>query len=434
MFAGDVGLARRDARAALAIAERIGDPGLLAAAIARVGQADTYAAETAVGLLERGVEIEDRSDLALEYYESPSAVLAWRQMRLGDVDRARELLQRLNARAMARGDESSRAQLLWSLAMAGWVSGRWVEARAHLDEASELSEQTHASYAPGMSGRVKGLIEVDFGRAEEARSSAETAKALDDPYSEIASAGVLGRLELASGNIEAAGTHLRSLPARLIALGINDPGLCVWEDAIEVLIVLGELDEARTYLDHFEPQAARQGSPWASAVAARCRGLLASAEGDAAGAGAAFERAIAHLEEHPNPIEEGRTLLCMGSTLRRAQQKAAARDALQRALAIFESLGAPLWADRARSELGRVSGRRPPTDELTATEEEVAALAARGLSNKSIASTLHLGVSTVEAHLSRVYRKLGVGRAELATHLPPSDDVLVTPRDEASRA
>jgi DNA-binding NarL/FixJ family response regulator len=102
---------------------------------------------------------------------------------------------------------------------------------------------------------------------------------------------------------------------------------------------------------------------------------------------------------------------------RQAQQKKAAREALEQALGIFEELGARLWAERARAELKRISGRRAPSEELTETERRVAELAAQGRTNKEIAAELFMGVSTVEAHLSRVYRKLGVRRAELATSL-----------------
>jgi DNA-binding NarL/FixJ family response regulator len=84
---------------------------------------------------------------------------------------------------------------------------------------------------------------------------------------------------------------------------------------------------------------------------------------------------------------------------------------------MFERLGAPLWAARTADELARISGRRPATDHLTATEHEVAVLAAHGRSNKEIAAELHMGVSTVEAHLSAAYRKTGVRRAELGTWL-----------------
>ena len=104
---------------------------------------------------------------------------------------------------------------------------------------------------------------------------------------------------------------------------------------------------------------------------------------------------------------------------RQAQQKRAAREDIEAALATFDELGAALWAEKARAELGRISGRAPASEELTETERRVAELAAQGRTNKEIAAELYMGVSTVEAHLSHVYRKLGVRRAELATQLSP---------------
>ena len=76
---------------------------------------------------------------------------------------------------------------------------------------------------------------------------------------------------------------------------------------------------------------------------------------------------------------------------RQAQQKRAAREAFEQALAIFEELGARLWAEKARAELKRISGRRPPSEELTETEHRVAELAARGHTNKEIAAELFWG-------------------------------------------
>ena len=149
----------------------------------------------------------------------------------------------------------------------------------------------------------------------------------------------------------------------------------------------------------------------------RCRGLLAAADGNVAEALADYELAIAEQPSPPWVFERARTLLCRGSAYRQAQQKRVARDAIGEAFAIFEKLGAPLWVDKAQAELRRISGRPAASDDLTETERRVAELAAQGRTNKQIAAELYMGVSTVEAHLSHVYRKLGVRRAELAAQL-----------------
>ena len=201
---------------------------------------------------------------------------------------------------------------------------------------------------------------------------------------------------------------------------MNDPTPPVWADAIETLIALGELEQARAYLEPYEAHAERLGSPWAIAGGARCRGLLARRRGRPSSARSRRSRRSLADAGSPFPLERGRTLLCLGMVRRQAQQKRAAREALEQALAIFEELGARLWAEKARAELRRISGRAPASDELTETERRVAELAARGRTNKEIAAELFMGVSTVEAHLSHVYRKLGVRRAGLAGRLAPS--------------
>ena len=107
-------------------------------------------------------------------------------------------------------------------------------------------------------------------------------------------------------------------------------------------------------------------------------------------------------------------MLVTGQTLRRAKRKALARQHLEDARGIFESLPAPIWVARADAELSRIGLRPPAPPELTATEERVAALAASGQTNRQVAAALFLSRRTVEANLARVYRKLGVSsRAEL---------------------
>ena len=427
MIGAQIPEAIADGHAALRKADQVGDPRLLAVTIARAAHLEMYAAEITPGLLERGVEIEERLDLQLEYVESPRAFLARLLMRQGDLDRARPILDELEARAAARGDEETRILFLWQLGSLEWLAGRWARALEHVSSAHDLGEQTQFFHRLGWAGRIKAVLEADLGLVEQARTTAEAGCEFAATYSleffAVFSLGALGRLELARGDVEAAGACLRELPRRLLAGGLNDPTPPVWADAIETLVGLGELERAHASLQPYELHAERLGSPQARVGAARCRGLLLAAEGDPPAAESAFEQSLA--DAGPFPLERARTLLCLGVVRRRAQQKRAAREALEQALAIFEELGARLWAEKARAELRRISGRAPASEELTETERRVAELAAQGRTNKEIAAGLYMGVSTVEAHLSHVYRKLGVRRAGLGTHLTVQADETV---------
>ena len=92
-----------------------------------------------------------------------------------------------------------------------------------------------------------------------------------------------------------------------------------------------------------------------------------------------------------------------------------ARASLEGAIAVFEELGASVWAEHARDELSRIGGRRSSKGELTPTERQLAALVAEGRSNKEVAAALFVTSKTVETRLSRIYAKLGIhSRGELA--------------------
>jgi ATP/maltotriose-dependent transcriptional regulator MalT len=436
LFELDITAALRDAREALEMAERAGDPHLLTVAIARLGQVETWSGEVTPGLLERGVEIERRLGLVLGYRESPSVPLGRLLMRLGELDRARGIFEDIESAAGARGDEATHVVVLWTLSMLEWLAGRLQRALEHATAACELGEQTQDLHTRAWVGRVKAVVEADLGLAAEARASAAeglaASEASSNEFFTVASLGALGRLELASGNLAAAGEFLRELPGRLHAAGMDDPTNPIWADAIETLIGLGDLGQATAYLEQYEQHAQRLGSSWALAAASRCRGLLAAAEGDIERARTMLERAHAEVERSPYPLERGRTLLCLGVVRRQGLQKKAAREALEQAVGIFEELGARLWAAKARGELRRISGRRASGDELTETEARVATMAVEGLSNKEIAAALFMGVSTVEAHLSHVYRKLGIrSRGGLASRLAIRPDDVPNPVDEA---
>jgi DNA-binding CsgD family transcriptional regulator len=154
--------------------------------------------------------------------------------------------------------------------------------------------------------------------------------------------------------------------------------------------------------------------PWAIAAAARARGLLDAADGDLVAAEVALEEAVAASAAYAVRLDLGRSLLALGSVQRRARKKQAARSTLGRALEIFEQLGASLWSERSRRELGRIGGRSAPRGELSATEAEIVELVVAGHSNKEVAHALHLSPKTVEWNLSKIYRRTGVhSRTEL---------------------
>jgi DNA-binding NarL/FixJ family response regulator len=135
------------------------------------------------------------------------------------------------------------------------------------------------------------------------------------------------------------------------------------------------------------------------------------------GALAALERTLPQALSLGRPLELARTLIVKGQLERRRKQKRAARESLQRALGLCEEIGAALWAERARSELARIAHVGEEND-LTATESRIASLAAGGLTNREIAAAAFLSQKTVEANLSRIYRKLGVrSRAGLGVRL-----------------
>jgi DNA-binding CsgD family transcriptional regulator len=231
----------------------------------------------------------------------------------------------------------------------------------------------------------------------------------------------------ASRNLAVLGLLELSLSNPTAALERLEPVLVV-PDAIEALISVGRLDEAEALIDRLGRQGRALGRPWAIATAGRGRGLLAAARGDLLAARSALEQALVEHRRVPQPYELARTLLVQGEVERRAKQKRAARSSLGQALGLFQALGAPLWAQRARDGLARVGGPVPPSSQLTPTEQRIAELVGQGRKNREVAEALFISVKTVEANLSRIFHKLGVrSRTELAHRIATSHDQRVSP-------
>jgi DNA-binding CsgD family transcriptional regulator len=337
-----------------------------------------------------------------------------------DGPEAAEVLRDSRDDAVARNDEGSAPMVLAQLALAEYLAGRWTEAAHVADEASELALQTGQRPMQAYSLATRALVRASLGLEAEARADAQQALDLAAERgmaaARIHSVWGLGVLELSLDRPAEAAQLLAPERQRLLAAGVGEPGTVRFvPDEIEALTALGRSDEARVQLEWLEERGSALDRPTALAAAARCRGLLAAAGGDGDAALAEFEEALAQHARGGSPFERARTLLAFGATQRRMKKKAAARGTIGEALAVFGALGAALWAGKARAELGSIGGRARSADELTAAEERVAALVAEGRTNHEVAAMLYVTDHTVEYHLSRIYRKLGVrSRAELA--------------------
>jgi DNA-binding CsgD family transcriptional regulator len=161
------------------------------------------------------------------------------------------------------------------------------------------------------------------------------------------------------------------------------------------------------------------GTDWGLGIAARSRALLT--DGDAAEP--LYGEAIERLGRTRLRPELARAHLLHGEWLRRRNRRLDARNELRRAQEMFLDFGMKAFAERARIELeatGEHARKRTVStiDQLTPQEAQVAALAAEGHTNREIAARLFISPSTVEYHLRKAFRKLGVeSRTQLAHRL-----------------
>jgi len=413
---------------AVALAETIDSPDLLARALGIQGAKLVLLGQPpSDAYWQRALEIEEAAGHLR--YGGPTHACALVALMRGDFKTVTELFGRV-AESMRRADDGKLSSVLLNLSD--------FSRSADLDAAARYAEEAHAfvvqtgreSLEPGCLV-AKARVAVPRGDLDRARQHAAEAMALferltptDSERADIewTTASVLGQVASASGQHAEAHDYITAAVEAAQQLGSPNRHAVAELHATDIgcLVALGALEQASRQLERLLELADAIPTPMIHGVTARAQGVVAAAEGDSAAALNHLERAVALFEAPPasHTFEHAKTLLTLGGVQRRAKQKLAARRTLEQALELFERMGARLWAEKTRVELGQIGGRPFRQGALTATEQSIAQLVAAGHSNADVAHELFISPKTVEWNLSKIYKKLHVrSRTELAAKL-----------------
>ncbi|MBE1552659.1 DNA-binding CsgD family transcriptional regulator [Mycobacterium sp. OAS707] len=409
------------AEKAVVLAERLGHPGLLSEAL---GARATIRFFVGGGIddesLRRALELEDHNSFT-PIMLRPSVEHALILACIGELDASYDRMQAIERRCTDRGEEGELIFVDFYVVVNRIWRGDLGEARRLADDVRELARQLDAEFPAMLSLVLQAWLAVYGGSEDEARQAVvdaiDASKRSGTAWHEGWALTALGFLEVSLGNYGAAVDALQPLLSAYVPDSTEINAASFMPDAVQALTATGRADEAEPLVEALERNGRRLDRAWMRAVGARGRAMVQAARGDT---DAAVQSARAALVEHdrlPMPFERARTQLLLGQLLRR--ERAEATAVLREALAVFEELGTPLWADRARAELAGTRPRvRTAQEGLTPAEQRVAELAASGMTNRDVAAMLFISAKTVEATLARVYRKLGIrSRAELGRHM-----------------
>jgi DNA-binding CsgD family transcriptional regulator len=416
LYRGDLAASEARARQAVAAAEEAGAGALVAQALLMVADRADLAGRPEPDLAARAGALAHDHNLPL-WFSAPE--LTGRQLlRHGDLSGARDALEPELRLFLERGALPDRYRLSRDLADVERHAGRWELSQQYVDQAEEYADAGTQKdrWSEAELAQRRAALAVLRSPVEEARDLAARGVACADaihwPHLAALNRWAVGALELSLDDPAQAWRALEDLP-RTPTWGRLEVLEAV-ADAIEALVGLGELDTAGELLRTLQENRDR-GNLWAGPAVLRCEAELLLARSSLEEAVAAAEEATAGFERRGFPLHCARSLLVAGEALRRAGERRRAGEKLDRAREIFLDLGASRWVDRCDIELRRARPRPRRDRELTHAERRVAALVAEGKKNREVAAQLFTTVSTVEAHLTRIYRKLGVrSRTELA--------------------
>lgn len=361
-----------------------------------------------------------------ELQRTPLRILAVARIWRGELAEARHELERLAQEADERGEGESYFAFRHHRCELELRAGRWALVQELLGEG--MVERGESVNADAAILRCQAHLSLGRGQAAEAAELAQAAidASLLDPstgtyveWQRLEALRIAGAAQLLAQDPAAAAKTLMQVWAHNEREGIHNPGAFpVGPELVEALCLSGQIAEARAVAETLRARAEAQDHPWGRAAATAASGYLALAERQDEAAETAFADAVERFAELGMPFDQGRALTHLGIAQRRLRRRREARATLEASARLLTELGSVAWAAQAKEELKRIAGRRGSGDKLTPTEEKVAELVAGGLGNKQIAAALTISISAVEAHLTRIYSKLGVrSRTELAATL-----------------
>ncbi|WP_433324966.1 LuxR C-terminal-related transcriptional regulator [Spirillospora sp. CA-294931] len=339
------------------------------------------------------------------------------------LDEARDLLLDLLPLAERRGGTEDLEEVLRSLAEVDVRSGHCARALAWSERA--LAVCSAAGLSPGPVWYTGALVQTAGGTfqqaAEYAHRGALVSREEHDLVFRSRNLLALGTVRLITGRPGQAVATLLEVAELEGRQQVVDLRALRWHpELVEALAAAGRLDEAEHLLDRTHATAVAQGvtSTGVGPSLLRARAAVQARHGEIDEARDLLTRSADAFAALGLPLEEGRTHVSRGRLERSNRRPAAARAAWTRAAALFDQAGARPWRALTADLLDRLEPRGTGT--LTEAERRLAALVAQGATNQEAAGRLFLSVKTVEAMLSRIYRKLGIrSRTQLVSTLDP---------------
>ena len=297
------------------------------------------------------------------------------------------------------------------LARSQMLAGELTAARLMIDEARLIAEAT------GNRALVNAPVILAAWRGQEPQASELIEASSDEAATRRWISNNYARSVLYNG----LGRHDAARDAAWEAFQPDPIGYGTWllPELAEAASRTGDRALLESCLEWLSERTRVISSHWASGIEARVRALLS--EGEVADV--LYRQSIEHLSGPRVRLELARTHLLYGEWLRRERRRVDARTHLRTALEAFTSMGAGAFARRTERELlatgERARKRTVDTlDQLTPQETQIARLAASGNTNREIAAQLFISASTVEYHLRKAFRKLGVkSRTQLEDRL-----------------